>query len=154
MQLPRPCAVQFAATHRLVPDTPAIAGPSAPASRWKGLLDYVMNAPSFLKRLVRSVVNPSERRRAEKRAQAAIELCHALISERGEVSGAVLARDALAAYNALSDAAQPPFFDRLVAEFAPDRAELEAAYAVYHAQPTQENLVRLQRCVEAPRQEL
>jgi malonyl-CoA decarboxylase len=154
MQLPCPCAVQLAATHRLVPDTPATAGPSAPASRWKGLLNYVMNAPSFLRRLVRSVINPTERRRAEKRAQAAIELCHALISERGEVSGAVLARDALAAYNALSDAAQPPFFDRLVAEFAPDRTELDAAYAAYHAQPTQENLVRLQRCVEAPRQEL
>ena len=113
-----------------------------------------MNAPSFLKRLVRSVVNPAERRRAGKRAQAAIELCHELISERGEVSGAVLARDALAAYNMLSDAAQPAFFDRLVSEFAPDRAELAAAYAAYEAEPTQENLVLLQRCVESPRQEL
>jgi malonyl-CoA decarboxylase len=113
-----------------------------------------MNAPSFLKRLVRSVVNPAERRRAGKRAQAAIELCHALISERGEVSGAVLARDALGAYNTLSAAAQPAFFDRLVSEFAPDRAELEAAYAAYHADPSQENLVALQRCVQSPRQEL
>jgi malonyl-CoA decarboxylase len=155
MQIPRPYAVQLAATHRLVPDAPAIAGPAAPTGRWTGLLKkLVMNAPSFLKRLVRSVVNPAERRRAGKRAQAAIELCHALLSERGEVSGAVLARDALAAYDALSAAAQPAFFDKLASEFAPVRAELEAAYAAYHAEPTQENLVRLQRCVEAPRQEL
>ncbi len=74
-----------------------------------------MNAPSFLKRLVRSVVTPSERRRAQRQARQAIELCHALLSERGEVSGAVLARDALAAYNALRQAALPAFFDRLVA---------------------------------------
>src|SRR5688500_11747999 len=128
MQIPRPCAVQLAATHRLVPDGPAIAGPRAATGRWTGLLRrYVMNAPSFLKRLVRSVVNPAERRRAGKRAQAAIELCRALLSERGEVSGALLARDALDAYNALSHAAQPVFFDRLVSEFGPDHAELEAA---------------------------
>jgi malonyl-CoA decarboxylase len=113
-----------------------------------------MNAPSFIKRLVRSVVHPAERRRAGRRAQAAIELCHALLSERGEVSGAVLARDALAAYGSLSHTARIAFFDRLVAEFAPDRAELDASYAAYCAEPTQENLVRLQRCVEAPRQEL
>ena len=155
MQISRPCAVQLAATHRLVPDEPAIAGPAAPAGRWTDLLKkYVMNAPSFLKRLVRSVVNPAERRRAGKRAQAAIELCHALLSERGEVSGALLARDALAAYNTLSQAAQPAFFDRLVSEFAPNPVELEAAYSAYHAEPSQENLIRLQRCVEAPRQEL
>lgn len=113
-----------------------------------------MNAPSFIKRLVRSVVRPTERRRAQKRARHAIELCHALISESGEVSGAVLARDALAAYNGLSRAALPAFFDLLVAGFSPDPAELDQAYAAYHATPTQDNLIRLQRCVEAPRQEL
>jgi malonyl-CoA decarboxylase len=113
-----------------------------------------MNAPSFIKRLMRSVVHPAERRRAGRRAQAAIELCHSLLSERGEVSGAVLARDALAAYASLSHTARIAFFDRLVLEFGPDRAELDAAYAAYCAEPTQENLVRLQRCVEAPRQEL
>jgi malonyl-CoA decarboxylase len=155
MQIPRPCAVHLAATHRLVPDGLAIAGPGASVGRRTGFFKKcVMNAPSFLKRLVRSVVNPAERRRAGKRAQAAIELCHALLSERGEVSGALLARDALAAYNTLSQAAQPAFFDRLVSEFGPDATELQAAYSAYHAEPTQENLIRLQRCVEAPRQEL
>ena len=112
-----------------------------------------MNAPSFLKRLVGSVV-PSERRRVSRRARNAIELCHALTSGRGEVSGAIIARDALAAYNTLPKTALPAFFDAIAAEFSPNRSELEQAYNAYHAQPTQENLIRLQRCVEAPRQEL
>ena len=73
-----------------------------------------MNAPSFLKRLVRSVVDPAERRRAHRQAQQAIELCQALLSERGEISGAVLARDALAAYDSLPQSALPVFFDLLV----------------------------------------
>jgi malonyl-CoA decarboxylase len=100
------------------------------------------------------VVSPNERRRAQRYARQAIELCRALISERGEVSGAMIARDALAAYNSLSPAALPAFFDLLVSDFSPNTAELEATYTAFRAQPTQENLIRLQRCVEAPRQEL
>jgi malonyl-CoA decarboxylase len=113
-----------------------------------------MNAPSFIKRLVRSVVTPNERRRAQRQARHAVELCRALLSERGEVSGAVLARDALASYNGLAPAALPVFLDLLVSEFSPDTAELDAAYAAFRAEPTQDNLIRLQRCIEAPRQEL
>ena len=110
----------------------------------------VMNAPSFFRRLVRSVVPPSEHRRARR----AIELCHALMSEGGEVAGAAIARDTLAAYNSLPPTEHAAFFDSLVAEFSPDAAELEQAYDAYYAERTQVNLVRLQRCVEAPRQEL
>jgi len=51
-----------------------------------------MTAPSFFRRLVHSVVPPAEQRRARR----AIELCHALVSVGGEVSGAVIARDTLA----------------------------------------------------------
>src|ERR1700694_4069106 len=69
----------------------------------------VMNAPSFFRRLVRSVVPPAEQRRARR----ALELCHELMSEGGEVSGAVIARDALAAYNALPSDARAAFFDSL-----------------------------------------
>jgi len=153
MQSPRLTPVQLA-TIQFVPDAPAPIDAGVVRGKWAAFLRYLMNAPSFLKRLVRSVVRPAGRRRASKHAQAAIELCHALISERGEVSGAVLARDALSAYNELNHAARAAFFDRLAAEFGPDRAELEAAYAAYHAEPAQDSLVRLQRAVEAPRQEL
>jgi malonyl-CoA decarboxylase len=113
-----------------------------------------MNAPSFIRRLVRSVVTPNERRRAQRQARQAIELCRTLLSEKGEVSGAAFARDALAAYNNLAPAALPVFLDLLVSEFSPDTAELDSTYAAYRAEPTQDNLIRLQRCIEAPRQEL
>ena len=110
----------------------------------------VMNAPSFFRRLVRSVVPPGEQRQARR----AIELCHALVSEGGEVSGAVIARDTLGAYNSLPNSARSAFFDSLVTDFSPDPAELERAYSAYAVDRTQDNLVKLQRCVEAPRQEL
>ena len=113
-----------------------------------------MSTPSFFRRLVDSVAHPAERSRLERQAKRLLQLCHALLSERGEVSGAALARDALAAYDALPDTALPFFLDRLVEEFSPDPAQLDQAYAAYHADPSQENLVRLQRAVEPPRQEL
>ncbi|HET7159875.1 MAG TPA: malonyl-CoA decarboxylase N-terminal domain-containing protein, partial [Burkholderiales bacterium] len=114
---------------------------------------YLMDTPSFLKRLVGSVI-PTEGRRAHRRARQVIELFQSLLSQRGEVSGALIARDALSAYNALPKNARPAFYDSLAAEFTPNRTELDLAYRAYDAQPTQANLVRLQHCVEAPRQEL
>lgn len=113
-----------------------------------------MPTPSFLKRLVRSVVAPTEGRRAKLLADDAIELCHALVSERGEVSGAIIANDALAACHDLSPTALPIFLSRLAAEFEPDAAALDAACAAWQAEPTQDHLLQLQRCAEAPRREL
>jgi malonyl-CoA decarboxylase len=113
-----------------------------------------MDAPAFLRRLVRSVVDPAERHLAQRKSRQAIELCQALVSERGEVSGAALAREALIAYDSLPPAALPQFIDQLVTLFAPEREAIERTYEAYKAAPTQDNLVRLQRCVEAPRQEL
>jgi len=113
-----------------------------------------LNTQSFLKRLIRTVVSPNERARAHRKARQAIDICHALLSERGEVSGAALAREALAAYHTMPEAALPAFYDLLVSEFSPDPAQLTQACADYSAQPSPENLIRLQRTVEPPRQEL
>ena len=160
MHLIRPRLVQLSATQHLVPDAQAAQGPieltpgRERSGRLAAFLRMVMNAPSFIRKLVRSVVRPVGERRAGRRAQQAVELCHGLISERGEVSLAVLARDALEAYNTLTASSRGAFFDRLVAEFAPDRARLDAAYAAYRADPTQDKLIELQRAVETPRQEL
>jgi malonyl-CoA decarboxylase len=150
MRPSRPSPVEIAALRKLQNGAQKPIVPRGPLAT---LISYAMNAPSFLKRLVGSVL-PSERRRSSRRARNAIELCHALTSERGEVSGAVIARDALAAYNGLPKSALPAFFDAIADEFLPDRVELERAYDAYHADPTQENLISLQRCVEAPRAEL
>jgi len=113
-----------------------------------------MNAPSFIKRLLRNALHPNERARAHRKAKETIELCHALLSERGEVSGAALARETLAAYRNLPETALPSFFDLLVSEFSPDPAELAEAYQDYFAQPSPDGLIRLQRAIEPPRQEL
>ncbi len=87
-------------------------------------------------------------------ARHVISLCHLLLSERGEVSGARRAAEALTAYESLDDAALEVFFDRLVDEFSPDPSRVERAASAYTAEPSQANLVRLQTEVEPPRQEL
>ena len=115
-----------------------------------------MYLPSFLKRLVGPVsrrpgVIP---RAAVRSAREAVSLCHALLSERGEVSGARIARDALAAYQALDETALEAFFSILLKEFSPDASEVGRAADAYRAEPSYENFVRLQRAVESPRQEL
>ncbi|NBR28622.1 MAG: hypothetical protein EBT83_09480 [Betaproteobacteria bacterium] len=68
-----------------------------------------MNAGQFLKGLIDKVAAPADPARgAARRAREVIERCHALMSERGEVSGAALAREVLAAYAALTiDLARP-----------------------------------------------
>ena len=84
-----------------------------------------MNTPAFLQRLLRRVVPPMDSgRSAERKAHNAIELCKALLSERGEVSGAALARDALDAYDALPADALTFYIDLLASEFSPDPAHI------------------------------
>ena len=114
-----------------------------------------MNTPSFLKQLLRVVVPPADdARHAERQARKAVAVCHALLSERGEVSGAALAREALAAYDALPANAFKPFIDLLAAEFSPAPAAIAGAAAAYARDATARNLIALQRAVEPPRQEM
>ncbi|MDH3442722.1 MAG: malonyl-CoA decarboxylase [Deltaproteobacteria bacterium] len=89
-----------------------------------------------------------------RRAKKAIELCRALMSERGEVSGAALAREALSAYDGLSEAEAESFFALLESDFSPDPRQVIRAADGYRDYPSQENLNALQRAVEPPRQEL
>lgn len=81
-------------------------------------------------------------------------MCHALLSERGEVSGARRAIRVLDAYQSLDAAGVETFFDRLVDEFSPDPAKVGEAAHAYADDPSQANLVCLQSIVEPPRQEL
>jgi malonyl-CoA decarboxylase len=113
--------------------------------------------PSLLRRLLGSITGsrPGDPPRAAVRdARRTIWLCHALLSERGDVSGARLAREALAAYQGLEDPALGVFFDLLVKEFSPDPQEVGRAADLYRQDSSQSNLIRLQRAVEPRRQEL
>lgn len=108
-----------------------------------------------MKRLLRTVAAPVDSARmAERRAREVIELCRALLSERGEVSGAALARETLAAYDALPANGFQPFITLLAKEFSPSPMTIAAAAAAYALDPSPANLVTLQRAVEPPRQEL
>ncbi|MCC7483629.1 MAG: malonyl-CoA decarboxylase [Burkholderiales bacterium] len=113
-----------------------------------------MSTGSFLKRIIGEIVHPSESARATRRARNVLGIARSLLSERGEVSGAALARELLAEYERLPQAAHPVFFDLLVTEFAPLAAEVAAAADAYRADPSPGNLLALQRAVEPPRQEL
>jgi malonyl-CoA decarboxylase len=118
-----------------------------------------MNSPankSFFRRVLGSIARRpgSLPRAAVRSARNAVSLCHSLMSERGEVSGARIAREALAAYQALDEKALAIYFDFLVKEFSPDPEEVGRVADTYRKEPSQANLVRLQRAVESPRQEL
>jgi malonyl-CoA decarboxylase len=114
-----------------------------------------MNAATFFKNLINKVASPADSSRgAARRAGEVVELCRALLSQRGEVSGAALARDVLAAYTALPENAHTPFLQHLAADFSPDTAAINSAAAAYAADPSPRRLIALQRAVESPRQEL
>ncbi len=113
--------------------------------------------PSLLRRLLGSITGAragDPPRAAVRDARRAVWLCHGLLSERGDVSGARLAREALAAYQGLEDAALGVFFDLLAKEFSPDPQEVGRVADVFRQDPSQSNLIQLQRVVEPRRQEL
>jgi malonyl-CoA decarboxylase len=93
-------------------------------------------------------------RGATRSSRKVIALCYSLLSERGEVSGSRLAAEALDAYQALDERGRRAFFEALIREFSPDPDEVGRAGDAYRSNPSPENLARLQRVVEPPRQEL
>ena len=98
--------------------------------------------------------SPALPRGATRTARKTIALCHGLLSERGEVSGSRLAAEALDTYRSLDARGRLAFFDLLLKEFSPDPEEVGRAGDAYRREPSPENLARLQRVVEPPRQEL
>ena len=106
---------------------------------------------SFLERIVDSFAGRSA---SQRRADRLAAMLRTLISERGEASGAALARDAVAAYRELDAEGRLAFFEALASQFSPDRDAVLAAATAYHADPSTENLAALQRVAEPTRQEV
>ena len=115
-----------------------------------------MTSASVIRRLLRSVSGGqgTDASGADRHTRKAVTLCRALLSQRGEASGAAIAREVLASYNALQGRALEAFFDALAREFSPDPKEVERAAEAYRMEPTQTELVRLMKVVEPSRQEL
>jgi len=75
------------------------------------------------------------------------------LTESGGI-GSQLATDALDLYQALDPAGRRAFFEALVKDFSPDPEDVGNAADAYRKDPSPQNLLRLQRVVEPPRQEL
>src|SRR5205814_5961362 len=76
------------------------------------------------------------------------------VSQRGEASGAALARRSVALYGALDGEARRHFFALLARDFSPDRDAVLAAAQAYHADPSPAHLATLERVTEPARQEV
>src|SRR4051794_23208739 len=93
----------------------------------------------FLTRIFRSLSRhrSAGAQGADRGARHVANLCHALLSQRGEVSGARLAADVLGAYRSLDAVALGAFFDLLMSEFSLDPGAVERAAEAYRANPSQ-----------------
>ncbi|HET7363742.1 MAG TPA: malonyl-CoA decarboxylase [Burkholderiales bacterium] len=109
-----------------------------------------MSAVSFLRKLI----GGGARAGIDKRTEALVSLCNALLAESGEYASTALARDTLAAYQELDERCRGEFFSLLGRDYGPPVETVSRAAAAYQAEPTPENLLRLQQAVDSPRQEL
>ncbi|HEX6530879.1 MAG TPA: malonyl-CoA decarboxylase family protein [Burkholderiales bacterium] len=91
---------------------------------------------------------------AEGPVRALAQIFDALLAESGEYASTALAREAVARWHALDEAAREQLFDVLAAEYSPPEAQLQAAAAAYQADPSSDNLIRVQQASESPRREL
>ena len=80
-------------------------------------------------------------------------LALALVSNRGEASGVVLARELLNSYRAAGPDEHRAFFRFLAERLGPDREKVAAAAAAYANDPSDLALATLQGAIESPRQE-
>jgi malonyl-CoA decarboxylase len=90
---------------------------------------------------------------AEALVRELASICDALLAESGEYASTALAREAVARWHALDEAAREKFFD-VLARYSPPEARLKEAAAAYQAAPSSDNLIRLQQATESPRREL
>jgi malonyl-CoA decarboxylase len=87
-------------------------------------------------------------------AERARQLASALLSQRGEASGAAVARELLDCLRAMPQAERLGVLRGISEGFAPDPEPLRAAAEAYLASPDPAAAARLHRAAEAPRQEL
>jgi malonyl-CoA decarboxylase len=86
--------------------------------------------------------------------ERARQLATALLSERGEASGAAVARELHAVLRGLDHDERLGFYRFLAAGFLPDERRLRAAAEAYLAQPSAERAAQLAEAAEPARQEL
>lgn len=108
-----------------------------------------MSAGTFLRKLLGVGQGAVDRRTHD-----LLELCDALLSESGEYASTAIAHDAMAAYQGLDERCREQFFNALAQQYSPSPDMVIAAANAYQAEPSPENLIKLQDAVEPARQEL
>ncbi len=122
--------------------------------RWAKDRDMT-GARSILDRIVGTIAGAGiVRTQSQRRADRLSGALRTLISERGEASGAALARRSLTLYRGLDSDGRLHFFESLASDFSPDREAVLAAATAYHRDASPANLATLQRVAEPPRQEV
>ena len=109
---------------------------------------------SFFQDLLTSVFNRDSTDELDSDSRSLEELCDALLSERGEVSGIRIANLILARFSNFNDEEQLIFFKMLVHRFDIDTIQVRAAATELAEEDTAKNLKALLDCVEPKRQEL
>jgi malonyl-CoA decarboxylase len=107
-----------------------------------------MSASSFLRRLI------GARGGMDRSVRHLFGLCDALLGESGEYASAAIAREALQAYQGLDEHGREHFFDVLARDYSPSPEAVARTASAYQADPSPDNLARLQESVESARQEL
>jgi malonyl-CoA decarboxylase len=88
------------------------------------------------------------------RSESVTELCEELLSGRGEASGVALAADILARYAELTTGPRIAFFEALASRFGHEPEKLDAAIAVWKADPSDHTAAAVHKAAEPRRQEL
>jgi len=125
-------------------DTP----PEAPAAS-RSWIERLWSSIADRGRLFASVPNDSV-----PPLERAKSLAAALLTERGEASGAAVAREVMVALRDLAPADRAAFHLFMATSFAPDPDRLREAALAYLSDPDPKNVARLARSAEPPRQEL
>lgn len=134
-----------------------------PASSSKTYAEFTGRTITTLGRTLGSVLDVGRellaRRRsaqpaAPKSAAGLVALCKDLLDHRGEASGLALASEVAVGYKQLPDSQRVNFFSSLASEFEVDTAAILKAAESFREDARLENLLALNRAVEAPRQKL
>jgi malonyl-CoA decarboxylase len=103
----------------------------------------------------RSLIDRRERRHVTPESTAnLVDLCEELLSNRGEASGAALAREILALYGELTIGPRIAFFESLATKFGTDKSRIEAALQAWRGAPSDANAAAIHEASEPRRQEL
>ncbi len=134
----------------MAPSTPSNATPATTLSS-RSLLERLWSSIADRGRSYADVLKPDASATPLERAQ---ELADALISERGEASGAAVARELYMALQELGSDDRLAFYRYLAHNFLPPEARLREAAAAYLADPTPEHAAQLAEAADPTRQEL